>query len=324
MPDPSDYDVLYEHSRRPEWGLAVLTSEDRTSRSYQFTDGKIRVFKEGYYDLLTPTARPAAEQRQARDDLDEMLRRAESKERLADRTKSDGRLQISVASQVSLFRKLFPGGFEDPGYLERVRGLACDSSGRNGGPDAARALLLERVSEAVLNNLASAEDWATLYDLIIQGLHTSEIVSSSSDIRPLRRVPDEERAAVCKAFVDLIYGKGDFGVRFDAFVMSVDGQEGGRATWPMCTVVLGLLHPSEHYCIKPSVFRQQARFLIPDKEYAPHPTAAGYEEYRAMAEDLKERITKAGLAPKDNLDVYGFIFETMRPGLKEQYAALGG
>ena len=322
MSDLADQQVLFEHTRRPEWGLAVLTHEDRTHRYFQFQDGETRTIKDGYYHLIVPTQRPAADIDKARADLGELLRKSETRDRVSDKAKAEGKSQISVHDQVTLFKKLFPGGFEDPGYLERVRGLPAEGS-RNGGPDAARAIALDLLSEDRLRGLLASESYSQIHDAIIGGLQASEIVSSSSDIRPLRRVPDEDRPAVCRTFVELLHGPGDIGPRFDAFRAAVDGNDGGRATWPMITVLLGLLYPEEHYCVKPSVFRQQARFLMPDTEYEPLPSAAGYAQYKAMADDLRERIVKAGLQPKDNLDVYGFIFETMRPGLKEHYAAIG-
>lgn len=322
MSDLADQQVLFEHTRRPEWGLAVLTNEDRTHRYFQFQDGELRTIKDGYYHLIVPTQRPAADVDKARAELGELLRKSESRDRVSEKAKSEGKSQISVHDQVTLFKKLFPAGFEDPAYLEKVRGLPAEG-GRNGGPDAARAIALELLSEERLRGLLAADGYTEIYEAIISGLQASEIVSSSSDIRPLRRVPDEERPGVCRAFVELLHGPGDIGPRFDAFRTAVDGAEGGRATWPMITVLLGLLYPDAHYCVKPSVFRQQARFLMPETEYEPAPSAAGYQLYKAMADDLRERIVKAGLQPKDNLDVYGFIFETMRPGLKEQYAALG-
>lgn len=322
MTEPADQPVLFEHTRRPEWGLAVLTNEDRTHRYFQFQDGELRTFKDGYYHLIVPTERSAEEVERARSELSELLRKSESRERASEKSRAEGKSQISVHDQVSLFKKLYPGGFDDPTYIEKVRALPAEG-GRNGGPDAARALAVERLSADRLRGLVAAEAWTELYEAIIAGLQASEIVSSSSDIRPLRRVPEEERPQVCRAFVELLHGEGDFSPRFDAFRTAVDGDSTGRATWPMITVLVGLLYPEAHYCVKPSVFRQQARFLMPDTEYEPAPTAAGYQAYKSMADDLRERIVKAGLAPKDNLDVYGFIFETMRPGLKDAYAALG-
>lgn len=322
MTELADQPVLFEHTRRPEWGLAVLTNEDRTHRYFQFQDGEVRTIKEGYYHLIVATERSEEDIEKARVELADLLRKSESRERASEKSRAEGKSQISVHDQVTLFKKLYPAGFEDPAYVEKVRALPAEG-GRNGGPDAARALAVERLDAERLRGLVASESWSDIYEAIISGLQASEIVSSSSDIRPLRRVPEEERPEVCRTFVELLHGEGDFAPRFDAFRTAVDGAAGGRATWPMITVLVGLLYPEEHYCVKPSVFRQQARFLMPDTEYEPAPTAAGYQAYKVMADDLRERIVKAGLAPKDNLDVYGFIFETMRPGLKEAYAALG-
>ena len=59
----SSSSLLYEHSRRPQWGLCILSSEDKTSRKYQFQDGRSRTFKEGFYHLLEAVERSVAVQR---------------------------------------------------------------------------------------------------------------------------------------------------------------------------------------------------------------------------------------------------------------------
>ena len=43
---------LYQHTKRPEWGLAILAWDRGSRRAFQFEDGKLRVFKQGYYEMV--------------------------------------------------------------------------------------------------------------------------------------------------------------------------------------------------------------------------------------------------------------------------------
>ena len=47
-------DGLYRHTKRPEWGVAILAWERGGRRAYQFEDGRLRKFREGYYSLMKP------------------------------------------------------------------------------------------------------------------------------------------------------------------------------------------------------------------------------------------------------------------------------
>ena len=49
---------LVRHVRRPSWGVGVEVWERNGKRAYQFSDGKMRVIKEGFFHLLEPTQSP--------------------------------------------------------------------------------------------------------------------------------------------------------------------------------------------------------------------------------------------------------------------------
>src|SRR5690606_26156746 len=56
-PGPQAQSVVYQHTKRAQWGLAALVWERDGKRGYRFEDGSERVFREGFYHLLEP--RPA-------------------------------------------------------------------------------------------------------------------------------------------------------------------------------------------------------------------------------------------------------------------------
>ena len=53
-----DLDTLYVHSKRSQWGMSILVYEGEGQRRYQFQDGQLRTFKDGYYQLLEPVVNP--------------------------------------------------------------------------------------------------------------------------------------------------------------------------------------------------------------------------------------------------------------------------
>ena len=44
--------ALFKHSKRPEWGIAIVAYEQPDKKGFQFEDGKLRIIRDGYYDLL--------------------------------------------------------------------------------------------------------------------------------------------------------------------------------------------------------------------------------------------------------------------------------
>ncbi len=312
--------VLYHHIRRPEWGLAILCGEDKTSRKYQFEDGRSRTFKEGFYELMQPAERDEDEAEEIVAKLNQALDRAVTRTRIMERAKKEGRNIFTVADQLSLFQKQFPGGFQDSRYLEEVReggGGRRRKKNRQAAVDYANELLGQHIFDELLDR----GDYATLFESAIEVLSSTDIASTGADIRPLRKLSDAAVADFIISLRDVLFGEDSYAERFSSFLAGIESNEDTVPTWPMATVIQGLVLPQEHFCIKPSVYRQQARWLAPELSYTPNPTAAQYLAYQAMGDDLRKRLEKAGLKPADNIDVYNFIWETMRPGVRKDLEA---
>ncbi len=309
--------VLYQHSRRPQWGLAILCGEDKTSRTFQFQDGRTRTFKEGWYQLMEPVEVEEDQSEDIASTLSKAMDRQLTRSRIMERAKKEGRNIFTVQDQIALFRKEFPGGFTDEKYLEEVRegggGGRRRKKNRSAGIEHAQTTL----SQDQLDTWIAEYNYRAVLDAAIAVLSKTDIASTSTDVRPLRRLPEELIPEFAVTLRDLLYGEDPYPDRFGGYLALLEDNEDTRPTWPMATVIQGLVHPHTHYCIKPSVFRQQARWLAPELSYSPNPSAPRYEQYRAMAEDLKLRLTRADLEPVDNLDIYNFIWETMRPGVRK-------
>jgi hypothetical protein len=309
--------VLYQHARRPQWGLAILCGEDKTSRTFQFQDGRTRTFKEGWYELMEPVEVEEEQTNSIASNLSKAMDRQITRSRIMERAKKEGRNIFTVSDQINLFRAQYPDGFADARYIEEVRegggGGRRRKKNRQAGIEHAQTTL----SVEALDSMLAEFNYRAIYDAAISALSKTDIASTSTDVRPLRRLPDELIPEFAVTLRDLLYGEDSYPDRLGGYLALLEDHDETKPTWPMATVLQGLVHPQDHYCIKPSVFRQQARWLAPELSYSPSPSADRYEQYRAMAEDLKVRLSRVELVPVDNLDIYNFIWETMRPGVRK-------
>ena len=103
---------LVRHTKKQEWGRALLLWRREEKRAYQFEDGSMRVFAERFCSMLQPALHP-----------DPVLRA-----RLQEQAVAGGHVGVAaggskgkasrgpmptVADQVSVFGTLFEGGFAD-------------------------------------------------------------------------------------------------------------------------------------------------------------------------------------------------------------------
>ena len=85
-----------------------------------------------------------------------------------------------------------------------------------------------------------------------------------------------------------------------------------RPTWGLATSLPALLDPQKHVCVRTSVFRAQASTIMPTLSVDPEADLAVYEALQKMVLDLRKRLEKEGLEPRDLFDVRNFIWLTLR------------
>jgi hypothetical protein len=91
----------------------------------------------------------------------------------------------------------------------------------------------------------------------------------------------------------------------------------------LLSALLGLVHPREHTCIRPSVFAAQAKMLMPAFKPPKSPTPMGYARYLQVARMVRDELIRHGHAPRDLLDVHDFIWTTLRPGARADLERAG-
>lgn len=299
--------TLYIHSKRPEWGLAIMARTGRKKNRYLFQDGRMRAFPAKFCHLMEPADKPLDVATRVARQLASQLDGHSFENPAPAPVKRDDR--VSLEDQIRVFEKLFPLGFADPEYQKTVRG-ADKRRKRHRDPsiDDAQRLL----SEARLAMLVENGDGAAVVRTIGEVLGGTSLCSTR-DRAALDELPEALYDDLAVAVRDLLWGESAYFDRFTRYMAVLDHDRSGRVTWPMATVLSALVHPDRHVVVKPSVFRKQAEWMAPRLPYNKLPNAGLYERFRRMAVAVGEKLAEADHPPRDLFDVYDFIWSTLRP-----------
>ena len=290
---PSDAErktpLAYRHAKKPEWGLAVQVWENEGKRGFKFEDGTERAFPLDFCHLMEviegavviPTTAAAA---------------------------AESDIQIAFDDQFVLFKDEYPGGFNDPTWLNEQRGVGRKRPLKR-HRDGAIAKARKKLGKEALEELMNARDWDGVLDAARAVANGTDLVSKSH-----ANSLDDARATevFATSLYDLLHSETRTDVLFDKFCRSVAAIGAKASSWPLTTVFAGLVHPTEHLCVRSRVLQKQAEMLrMPGRTGSP--TARGYRWALSIAERVRDELTERGFAPKDFLDVYDFCWLTLRP-----------
>jgi hypothetical protein len=293
---------LFRHSKRPEWGVAILAWERDASRAYQFEDGKLRKIREGYYKLMEPV-----------DDLERADQIRRNLRRVVNAgDDSDVKVIEAVcpfSAQVDLFTQLYPGGFEDPEWIEDHRRTDGSALKRHRSPITAEAQ--EALSESRCEEAVSSDGKEELADIIADLFARTDLVPISH-AKALRGLDPEEKARYAESAVQLLHGEDSYEKRFKAYIATLKTLFDERPSWRVATVLSGLVFPQEHVVVRRSAFLRQAGSIAPTARYSRRATARSYKNFLRVATETRKRLASAGHEPRDLLDVYDFVWTTLR------------
>lgn len=302
---------LFQHTRRPEWGLAILAWEGPDKRRYRFQDGRERTLREGFFHLMEPVEKP----------LDVTIQVARD---LAAHVGSNGRpvaeartpaeaesAPIRLEDQIELFTRLYTEGFRSPTYVDEVR---AGTGKRHRDPAVRRAA--EQLSRDRLGVLLAAGRFGEVHAAALAVLEGTTL-TRPVDQKALETLPEAEHEDFARALYALLHGEEAFFDRFTRLVAVLDRAPEGAPTWLLVTALPALVHPDQHVCVKPAVFREQARSMAPRLGFQKEPNAALYERFRHMALTVRDELQAASLKPRDLLDVHEFIWLTLRPAARK-------
>ena len=298
---------LYRHTKRTEWGLAILAWEEGDRRGYQFEDGQLRTFKEGFYSLLEEVDRPSDQAAATVATLSRQLGVAQARKAIVEQAADSGKRVITLEDQIKVFNIEYPGGFADPAWLE-ARGVDVKRRLKKHREPAIEAAA-EHFSRESLDSYVNAGRFADLHGRILEVLGTTTLVPPAR-LKQLQELDESTYEALGRSLRDLLWNDDEpYEMRFERFLTAV----GSEPSWTLSTSPAALLRPSEHICVRPSSFRKQAMWMAPRLNFVGTPSAKQYVRLLQMSRSIESKLKDAGLEPRDLMDIHDFIRQTLRP-----------
>lgn len=286
--------AVFRHTKRQDWGLATLQWERDEKRCFRFEDGTERTFSLDFCHLLEPVDAPPPPGCLAK-------------------PKPDAAIEPTLEDQVTLMLEAFPGGFSNPEWLADRRGIEAGRRlKRHREPAIAHAR--KELAADVIDARVAKGDYAAVLEGLVSVLDRCDLVSKA-EVDSVRSCAPTER--LISGLRDAIHGDEPIGIRFDRLCRELNSAGAKASSWPLVTTILTLANPSDDFCVRPSVLKSQSKATTKNQRFTATPTPASYARYLELARHVRDFLTTAGHPPADFLDVYDFIWFTMRP------AALG-
>jgi hypothetical protein len=223
--------------------------------------------------------------------------------------------KLTAEQSLAKFLSIFPGGFGDGAYEQRVRAAIVDAHRRwshEFGNGQAAALLeegaigeLTRKSDIVISPLTMLNRFDKM------GMR--EALSDSASAR-----------AIFSSLLPLVDNDGPIGGPFDAWAdtLRLLPQRGARVcTWPVATFLPTIVRPDRFFFARSDLVTDAAIRTQTDLRFDAAPKWAVYERILAMANRLLDQLRSRGA--KDYIDAYGFMLaiEEFTPEASEAAAA---
>jgi hypothetical protein len=312
--------ALFEHAKRREWGLSIIAWESNTKRGYLFENGQLRILAEQFYSMMREVDRPHDEIQALYDALKPELEAARSEAGVRAPSVRRPSTAISFDDQLMVFRAEYPGGFQDPAWLETQRGVGVKkplARHRESSIEKARAKLSAQELRAKLGQ----QQYRAVLDDVFATLRQTDLVTGP-ELAGLETDDSEHRRALATAVTELLHGEAGFVTRFDHFVAAFERTFRRAPGWQLSTALSALLHPADHVCVRPTSFREQAKWMSPRLAIPKVPTGTSYMRCLSMAKLVSSRLTELAETPRDLMDVYDFMRVTTRPAAKQLIAKL--
>lgn len=301
---------LYQHRKATEWGLGMLAWERGPRRGYQFEDGKLRVFGEGFYELLDEVDAPADQAREVIAKLTLQLGDLATDRAAPVAAPAD----VTLDEQIAIFRIQHPDGFAGDAWQAARRGVEQGRRlKRHRVPALAEAA--ERLAAATLQRALDDGTASEVVASLIEMLAATDLVSATQ-LEPLRTLPPSRHGGFVQALHELLWTDTIFALRFERFVATLALTSKRAPTWSLITAFGALVHPGEHLYVRPATISKQARFMAPRLALGANPDARSYLRALEMVRRVADGLVAARLAPADLLDVHDFMVDTLAPSAR--------
>jgi hypothetical protein len=200
------------------------------------------------------------------------------------------------------FLRFFPGGFEDPTYLEWERDYKWDTHERWHG------VLGKRQFRALLREGQHAEIAARAIRVEQQSRHSMIFSFEKMALRDATKTPSGAKA-FAEGLYDFLYGTRALENRFMQWVevvSSLPRRQTRVLTWPLVTVFGFIAQPGTHIFFKPLTTRAAARAYGFDLPYNSRPNWNTYSGLLELA--ARVRRDQRALGPRDMIDIQSFLW----------------
>lgn len=298
---------LFAHKNRKDWGVGVLAWEADGKRGYLFENGEERTMASAFYEMMRRVERPNAAETAAYAKLQHIL---------AARAKATAtaRLGATFADHVEKFRETYADGLQDAKWLVEVRGEGAERRVPR-HRDAMIREAKEQLSCAALDTLIGNQKHDQLWDLVMSVLGRTDLVPATQ-LKRAKSAAVEQQRGLAIAVRDLLYGKTPYDQRFERYLAALASFYGEPPRWEIATALSALVHPTEHVCVHPTIFRQQLKATGSRSTIAPRPTSAAYARLLVIARFVGNQLVGQGETPRDLLDVHDFIRIALKPAAK--------
>ena len=311
---------VFEHTKRREWGLGILAWESNDRRGYVFESGHLRVLAQPFYAMMQPVERSADEVRALYKSLQPEIDAARAEVGTSVIKRPDMARVMSFEDQLAVFAGEYPGGLTDPKWLQKQRGANAQKRvGAHRDPVIAEAQ--ELLGARKLNLAISEHAFEAIYRDIHKVLKSTDLVPVPERVLAESDDPERQRL-IAIAVTDLLHGKADIGPRFSKFLSAFQQAVGQMPGWQLATALLALVDPIGQICVRPAAFRMQAKWIAPRLTIPAAPTVASYLRCLELAKLVATKLTDAGLAPRDLMDVHDFIRVTTSAQAKRRSAEM--
>lgn len=200
------------------------------------------------------------------------------------------------------FLRQFPGGFQDPLYLDWERDYKWQSHRRW------REALPRATFKALLDAGQHAGIAARAVRVEQRSRHSMLFSFEKMALRDALRSPAGARDFAQGLYL-LLHGPGSTESRFKQWIAAIDGlprRQTRVLTWPLATVFGFIAQPGRHMFMKPNTIRAAARAYGYPLVYRSRPA---WDVYRGLLDFAAVvRHDLADLAPRDMIDLQSFLW----------------
>jgi hypothetical protein len=229
---------------------------------------------------------------------------------------------VTLDQQLALFRELYPEGFQSEDWEKDVRGIGKKRAlkkHRQPVLEAARELLSEERLGSVTEDEAAC---VALKNELHELLDSTNLVSKK-DRELMAQIPPRD---LVHALRDLLFPEdteSDYMTRHDVFIRWMAKLAGRRGlSWPVATFFAAVAQPTYHICIRPTSCKVQAVWMAPKLKLKRQADAEQYQQLLAMTAAVEAKLREAGFQPRDLMDVYDFMWITLKPAARKRIAEM--